>query len=302
MHQDAGQLRHRRRQPAVEFRAASRRHVYRRRIEGGPRAGQGAWLKKYGDAIYGTRGGPYQNGNWGGSCHKGDKLYLHVYEWPEHGPLELDPLPRNVLAARTLDGKPVEFIRDAHELAVSVARGDRDTPVTVIELSLDKAIEPKTIFGVAHELVDDMSKFGKIISRNATLEMSSVSYHDVAEDHPKLFGGEYAASGYAFHTEPDENPWVKIDLGAVRTVNALVIENRPGEYRTEGMILSVSEDCENWVEAWTAPEWDEKWLAVVTQFHAGIDVLGRPARYLKLETKGEPPRPMLLKRLVVYGK
>ena len=33
--------------------------------------GMGAWLKKYGDAIYGTRGGPFTNGNWGGSTHRG---------------------------------------------------------------------------------------------------------------------------------------------------------------------------------------------------------------------------------------
>ena len=45
----------------------------------------GEWLKKYGEAIYGTRGGPYRNGTWGGSCHKGNKLYLHVYEWPVEG-------------------------------------------------------------------------------------------------------------------------------------------------------------------------------------------------------------------------
>ncbi len=94
---------------------------------------------------------------------------------------------------------------------------------------------------------------------------------------------------------------MKVDLGAVHTINALVIENRPGEYRTENMIISVSEDGETWTEAWTAPEWEEKWLAVITHFHAGIDVLGRKGRYLKLETRGEPPRPMLLHRLAVYG-
>ncbi len=261
----------------------------------------GEWLGKYGDAIYGTRGGPYQNGHWGGSCHRGNKMFLHVYEWPEHGPLELDPLPREVLSARTLDGHWVDYIRDAHELAVSLPKEHRKDPVTVIELTLDRAIEPGTIFGVAHELTDDMTRFGKIISREATFEASSASSHDNPDDHNKLFRGDYPTSGYAFYTDPDENPWMIADLGDLKTVNAIVIENREGEYRTEGMIVSVSEDKENWDEIWTAPEWDEKWLAVVTHFHAGIDVLGRKARYIKFETRGEPPRPMLLKRVVVYG-
>jgi hypothetical protein len=38
----------------------------------------GAWLKKYGESIYGTRGGPYKPEAWGGSCHKGDTVYLHI--------------------------------------------------------------------------------------------------------------------------------------------------------------------------------------------------------------------------------
>ena len=41
----------------------------------------GEWLKKYGAAIYGTSGGPYRNGTWGGSCHKGNKLYHAAEVW-----------------------------------------------------------------------------------------------------------------------------------------------------------------------------------------------------------------------------
>ena len=63
----------------------------------------GEWLKKYGAAIYGTRGGPYRNGSWGGSCHKGDKLFLHVYQWQPRG-LAFDALPYKVKSARTLTG------------------------------------------------------------------------------------------------------------------------------------------------------------------------------------------------------
>jgi len=110
----------------------------------------GGWLKKYGDAVYGTRGGPYPNGSWGGSCHKADKLYLHVYQWPAAG-LAFDPLPRKVLAARTLAGAPATFQQSANELVVGVAAKDRDNPVTVIELTLDGPLESGRILGMARE-------------------------------------------------------------------------------------------------------------------------------------------------------
>jgi alpha-L-fucosidase len=106
----------------------------------------GQWLKKYGDAIYGTRGGPYHNGTWGGSCHKGNKLFLHVYQWPKNG-LALDALPYKVVSARTLTGAAVQFTQTEKELSVQVADADRDTPVTVVELTLQQPVEDGKVIG-----------------------------------------------------------------------------------------------------------------------------------------------------------
>ena len=262
----------------------------------------GDWLKKYGEAIYGTRGGPYRNGSWGGSCHKGDKLYLHVYEWPAKGTLAFDPLPRKVLAARTLTGKPAVFTQSASELSVAVAAADRDAPVTVIELTLDGTIAPGTLTGGAKAVPEDLSEYGKVISEEAKLELSATSVHDKPADHERLFKGERAANGYAFHTADEKNPWIKVDLGAVKNVKAVVIENRPNEHRTDGLIVSVSEDGQAWTRVWQAKKWEQKWLVPVTQFHAGIDAPGRPVRFVRFETVGEKPRPMLLQRVTVYGE
>ena len=109
-------------------------------------AAMGQWLKIYGEAIYGTRGGPYINGQWGGSCHKGNKLYLHVFEWPADG-LVLDALPAKVLSARTLTGAAVRFAQNNGELFISVPTSHRKTPVTVIELTLDQEFSPGTVVG-----------------------------------------------------------------------------------------------------------------------------------------------------------
>jgi alpha-L-fucosidase len=99
----------------------------------------GAWLKINGEAVYGTRGGPIRVGSWGGSCHKGNKIFLHVCTWPT-GRLALDPLPYKVIAARTLTGAPVTFHQDKKEFTVQVAQADRSAPVTVVELTLDQTV------------------------------------------------------------------------------------------------------------------------------------------------------------------
>ena len=39
----------------------------------------------------------------------------------------------------------------------------------------------------------------------------------------------------------------------------------------------------------------------MTRFQAGIDVEGRPARFIKVELKGEVPRPLLLDGVTIWG-
>ncbi len=151
----------------------------------------GDWLAKYGDAIYGTRGGPYRNGSWGGSCHKGNKLFLHVYQLPANG-ISFDPLPSKVSSARTLSGAPVQFTQDDKELVVTVAKGDQDSPVTVVELTLDRPLEAGRIMGSARVGADDLAEYGKVLSQNAKLEISSSSPHDVAADHAAFVPGREA--------------------------------------------------------------------------------------------------------------
>ena len=40
----------------------------------------GEWINKYGFTIYGTEGGPFRNGKWGGATFKGNKIYVHLFE------------------------------------------------------------------------------------------------------------------------------------------------------------------------------------------------------------------------------
>lgn len=264
--------------------------------------GMGAWLKKYGQAIYSTRGGPFTNGKWGGSTHRGSTVYLQVFDWPGET-LRLTPLPQRILKVRALSsGVEVAFAQTTRDVDVTVPLGQRDNPVTVIELALDQPVPPGQRVGAVRSRFDDEATYGHVVSENATFKMSSPSVHDQAQDHAKLFRGEKSERGFAFHTGDEMNPWVQIDLGKNIHVTGFVIENRPDERRTEGLMLSVSEDGQEWSRVWAAPTWQQVWEVPLTMTRSGAEVPGRPARYLKLETKPTKAAPMLLQRVEVYGK
>lgn len=52
----------------------------------------GQWLERNGESIYGTQAGPLQGLAWCRSTVKGDTVYLHVFDWPTSGRLEV-PIP-----------------------------------------------------------------------------------------------------------------------------------------------------------------------------------------------------------------
>ncbi len=43
----------------------------------------GEWMKKYGETIYGTRGGPISPRLWGVTTYKDNKVYVHVLNWKD---------------------------------------------------------------------------------------------------------------------------------------------------------------------------------------------------------------------------
>ncbi|MGQ9590826.1 MAG: alpha-L-fucosidase [Planctomycetota bacterium] len=96
----------------------------------------GAWLAKYGESIYGTRGGPYHPTSAVASTRRGNAIFLHVLRWPE-GELRLPPLPKKVVACSLLSGGEVEFRETGDALAIRVSPTDRDPADTVVRLDLD---------------------------------------------------------------------------------------------------------------------------------------------------------------------
>ena len=96
----------------------------------------GQWLSLYGQSIYGTRGGPFEPGDYGVSTQTGDCIYVHVLKWPQ-GALRLPALAHRVVKAEVLNGKPAEFKQTSEGLTLLVKEPDRMPVDTVIALKLD---------------------------------------------------------------------------------------------------------------------------------------------------------------------
>ncbi|HTQ10307.1 MAG TPA: alpha-L-fucosidase [Fimbriimonadaceae bacterium] len=107
----------------------------------------GKWVKAHGEAIYGTRGGPFKPGAWGVSTRKGKTIYVHVFDWSK-GTVTLPAIDAKVVKARIVSGGPVAVdpadpsgdcvVQKADGVTIDVAAAHRDPADTIIALELDK--------------------------------------------------------------------------------------------------------------------------------------------------------------------
>jgi alpha-L-fucosidase len=96
----------------------------------------GQWLEKYGQTIYGTRGGPFKPGKDVVSTRKGDMVYVHVLQW--HGDsIVLPALPKKILSATLMTGGDVNLTQSESKLTLAVPKADRQKIDTIIALKLD---------------------------------------------------------------------------------------------------------------------------------------------------------------------
>jgi alpha-L-fucosidase len=101
----------------------------------------GVWLGRYGESIYGTRGGPFPNGSWGGATCKGNVVYLHIVRW-DRNDLRLPPLKATIRHSTILTGGTPDITQGPDGTIVRVPVKDRDLTDTIVRLELDAPVEP----------------------------------------------------------------------------------------------------------------------------------------------------------------
>jgi alpha-L-fucosidase len=99
--------------------------------------GIGAWLSRYGESIYGTRGGPVGNGAWGGMTHKGNVVYVHILEW-DGDSVKLPALKAKIVESRVMTGGEAKIEQAADGIVMRMPVGSQDKLDTIVKLELER--------------------------------------------------------------------------------------------------------------------------------------------------------------------
>ena len=192
----------------------------------------GDWLKKNGEAIYGTEAGPYRYEiDWGSITQRKGKdstsLYLNVVDWPKDGKFTLFGVNNPVLSASLLaTGEAIE-----HETKVDASSGQnivtldipQDAPdeyVSVIKLVVSGAVS----MDPAHMQLND----GKVILDTYNATIRDVEY---------VPGKPAKAIDMKMFTVPDRRPMLPDDYTGPWDYQ---MYRKPGEGIMPGRAITVS--------------------------------------------------------------
>jgi len=189
----------------------------------------GAWLEKYGESVYGTRGGPFlapdMNARkfgaarrrfalpagrwWGGSTHRGNAVYLHILRWPKDM-IVLPDIGRKLVKHCVLTGGEATVERTDAGVGIRVAPDRRDPLDTIVKLEYDGDVGGVPAVGTGP----------RSLAEGCRATASGVW------PNPKL------GAAFAFDGDPgtrwggapnSKDGWLEVDLGKARTFNHLRI-------------------------------------------------------------------------------
>lgn len=95
----------------------------------------GQWMERYGNTVYGTRGGDVAPHPWGVSTRKENSLFIHILDFQDNA--IFIPLDKKVKKAVCLnDDKLLKFKQDKNGVLVTLSRVPTDVDY-ILELTLD---------------------------------------------------------------------------------------------------------------------------------------------------------------------
>lgn len=180
-------------------------------------AQMGRWLERFGESIYGTRGGPYRPGKWGASTRQGNRVFLHLFAFNGET-VQLPAIPAKVLAARLLTGGSVDFKQTDSGLIVRVPAANQDEIDTLVALELDRpalALAPIRVASPGASLAIGAKATASNVFQRTSAFGADKAFDDDLDSRWATDAGTHKA-------------WLEVDLGVAKTFSRVAIHEWAG--------------------------------------------------------------------------
>jgi alpha-L-fucosidase len=226
----------------------------------------GAWLKKYGDGVYGTRGGPFKPGAWGTATCKDNRIFLYIMRWPADGPLKLPAVDARVVDTKTLSGGHAVVKQDSSGISIDFPNDYRDEVATVVELTMDRSA-----FGI---MPVDVTYQSGSLARGKQTSASNTFFNEDAYSANRATDDDYATR---WATDSGQQPaWVEVDLDEPRSIDRVFIDE-PAEYQRIQAFELQYFDGTRWKSFYTGttvgPEWSTVIKPVIVSRRVRLNIL-----------------------------
>ncbi len=160
----------------------------------------GEWLQLNGESIYGTSASPFPFLSWGRATRKGQVIYLHVFDWPTNGLLDVplgNKIKRAYLLADQTNNLKIVASKSSNQLQLPTYAPDKMSSVIAIEFEGEPKVLP-------------LPATGRTIIASSTDSLSTTKNLNDGSPTSKW----QAKKGVAKAS-------LEIDLGAAYSINAL---------------------------------------------------------------------------------
>ena len=215
--------------------------------------GTGRYMKKYGEAIYGTQGGPWLPESWGGATFKGNKIYIHIINAPESGLIFLPRLPGfEVIRSRDISGHRLVLETADGGYSINTAGLTNVNSPVIMELTTDRTLSASDI----EKEKEDSRENGVVLHQDTLKSGNSITI--------ELAGRKYVK---------------KVALSADTALD--------GE-----AVLSFSNDGKVWLTEKPVQISGRSVSIPLTTYTAGALLEGKDARFIRIELSGKTATPV----------
>lgn len=176
----------------------------------------GDWLKKYGQSIYNTKGGPFKPGKYGASTHKGNIIYLHVLNWAGEN-LTLPGIGKKIKKADVLTGGKADIAQTNDAIEITLPLKYQQSVDTIIELTLDGNAEEIASVDVPSQSI----AFNKPVK-------SSNFYHSDSNYSPQKAIDDDMTTRWATD-DGTKQAWLEIDMQEPTEISSALIIQECGQ-------------------------------------------------------------------------